>query len=280
MAAFPVALPTPEIGWFPEQVAAVLDGMDVSVATRVQYGREVRHFLAWAGTRPIHPNILLDFKKHLKARGDISSGTKAKYLAVARAFLRELYRAQAIPTDLTIGIKGFKVSRAHKRAPISDADIERAAKFISDDQEDARSRLILALLLFQGLRRIEVTRLLVEDFNRNGKTLMVLGKGHDDKVAVDLHPRTAAILTEYLAKNGPKSGPMFPSSRNHKELGISDRNAHAWRKAFTTRLIRSGMNLLEVSGYTRHASLEMLQIYYHRLEKTKTLPQYYAAFPS
>lgn len=34
-------------------------------------------------------------------------------------------------------------------------------------------------------------------------------------------------------------------------LGIS-RNVHAYRKAFTSKLIESGLNLLEVPLYTRH----------------------------
>src|SRR4051812_12094733 len=103
------------VGVLPEQVRAILDGMDVSEATRTQYRREVRHFLLWLGSTPLHPNILLDFKKYLRHRNDIGAGTKAKYLAVARTFLRELYRLGAIPVDLAAGIKGIKVSRLHKR---------------------------------------------------------------------------------------------------------------------------------------------------------------------
>lgn len=278
-----------------EHADSVINSMDISECTRLQYQREVRHFLLWLGAGQLYPNVLLDYKKHLKSRADIGTGTKAKYLAVARALFRELYRLGLIPVDVTVGIKGFKVSRAHKRTPLSDTDIAAAMHFISDASENSRDRAILALLLYQGLRRVELTRLRVDDFSEGLRTLLVMGKGQDDRCPVDLHPRSVEVLSTYLSAVPLKSGPMFPSPRDasaslsssavwrivmraHSKLGLTQRNVHAWRKAFTTRLIQSGMNLLEVQGYTRHASLQMLQIYYNRLESVKTLPAYYAAF--
>lgn len=294
MAGAALVTLSPSSGWT-SQVRTVIDSMDVSECTRLQYHHDIRHLLAWLGERQLYPNVLLDWKKHLRDRVDIGTGTKAKYLSVARAFFRELYRQRLIPLDVTAGVKGFKVDRAHKRPPLADAEIDSAIAFIKDDGESARDRAIIALLLYQGLRRVELTRLRVEDFNKAEKGLMVLGKGQDDRVSVNLHPRSLAALEKYLACAELKSGSLFPSPkapqsslsssalwrivmRVHKRLGLQRRNAHAWRKAFTTRLIQSGMNLLEVQGYTRHASLQMLQVYYNRLESAKTLPVYYAAF--
>lgn len=276
------------------KVAEIIDHMDISETTRAQYQREIVYFVSWLNARVFHPNILIDFKKHLRARSDIGAGTKAKYLSVARSLCRELYRLQLIPLDVTAGLKGFRVARQHKRSPISDEDIQRVFQYLATDEADIRARVIIALMLFQGLRRVEVSRLRAEDFNRDAKRLAVLGKGKDDYETVDLHPRTVEILTDYLARNNLKSGPLFPSRKSgdaltsnaiwriamkvHRQLGLGDRNLHGWRKAFTTRLIRSGMNLLEVQGYTRHASLGMLQVYYNRMKKEDTLPTYYAAF--
>ena len=63
----------------------------------------------------------------------------------------------------------------------------------------------------------------------------------------------------------------------HRELGISS-NLHGWRKVFTSKLINSGMGLLTVQTFTRHKSIDQLQIYYDRLDKESSLPTYYESF--
>jgi integrase len=278
------------------QISTVIDGMDLSDNSRVQYQRDIRVFGTWLDGRALYPNVLFDYKKHLRgSRNDLSTGTKAKYLAVARSLLRELYRLQVLPVDVTANVKGLKVTRQHKRTPITGDEISRVFDFLDSIDADPRARVIIALMYFQGLRRVEVCRLFVDHFDHQAKTLSVLGKGKDDHEAIDLHPRMVAILSGYLTTMGIKSGPLFPSRENlgqgltsnmiwriaygvHRRLGLDGRNLHSYRKAFTTRLIQTGMPLLDVMTYTRHASLEMLSIYYQRLEKAKTLPAYYEAF--
>ncbi len=63
----------------------------------------------------------------------------------------------------------------------------------------------------------------------------------------------------------------------HRTLGITT-NIHGYRKAFTSKLIDSGLNLLEVKAYTRHKDTSMLQVYYDRFDKKRTLPTYYETF--
>jgi len=65
----------------------------------------------------------------------------------------------------------------------------------------------------------------------------------------------------------------------HRQLGIA-KNVHAYRKVFTSKLIESGLNLLEVQSYTRHRDVSQLQVYYERLDKAKTLPTYYGRLTS
>ncbi len=172
-------------------------------------------------------------------------------------------------------------------------ELQRVWDYLASN-DDTRLKVIVGLLYYQGMRRVEVARLSVEDFNRESKTLLVHGKGRDDKEPVDLHPQMAVILVGYFDEYELRSGPMFPSRRRpgfglsanmlwrlvmdvHKRLGIR-KTIHAYRKVFTSRLIESGLNLLEVRQYTRHRDVTQLQVYYDRLDKNKTLPTYYAAF--
>ena len=119
-------------------------------------------------------------------------------------------------------------------------------------------------------------------------------EGLRDREPVDLHPNMVTILREYLDAHELRSGPLFPSRERpndglssnmvwrivksvHEKLGVK-KNVHAYRKVFTSKLIDSGMNLLEVRQYTRHRDVTQLQVYYDRLDKEKTLVTYYAAF--
>lgn len=96
-------LPTVPGEWLWGHVNRVIDGIDIAPTSRVQYKREIRPFIEWLGSDSIHPNVLLAFKRHLQDRTDIGTGTKSKYLTVARVFLRELYRLHVIPIDVTGG---------------------------------------------------------------------------------------------------------------------------------------------------------------------------------
>jgi integrase len=277
------------------QVNEVIDTIDISETSRCQYKREVLPFLRWLGPNQLHPNVLLDYKRYLQSRTDVGTGTKSKYLTVARVFLRELYRLRVIPLDVTAGIRSFRMTRPHKKSPITDEEIRRLWEYLDSPEADPRARVIIGLMYYQGLRRVEVGRLRIEDFNPGAKTLLVWGKGRDDKEVVDCHPKMVVVLSEYLSRTQLRSGPLFPSRKRgkgeslssnmiyrlvmkvHRQLGIT-KNVHGYRKVFTSKLIESGLNLLEVQSYTRHRDVSQLQVYYDRLDKTKTLPTYYATF--
>jgi integrase/recombinase XerC len=276
-------------------IRRAFEGIGVSETTRVQYERSVIPFIKWVGKRPLHQNILLDWKRHLQSKTDIGTGTKNKYLTVSRVFLRELNRTGILP-HLNQEIKTFRVTKVHKRLPLTDDDVRNVLSYLDGDSVDSRTRVIVGLMYYQGLRRIEVSRLSVDDFNRGDQTLLVWGKGRDDKELVDLHPRMVTILVNYLKEQNLKSGsPLFPSVRRrqvgslssnmiwrlvtavHKELGIH-KNLHSYRKVFTSKLIDSGLNLLEVRQYTRHRDVTQLQVYYDRIDKNRTLTTYYKMF--
>jgi site-specific recombinase XerC len=140
MALLPALVSAPSPGIAADQIRIVIDGMDLSECSRVQYQREIKTFSNWLGTAPFYPNVLLDFKKALKARSDLSAGTKGKYLAVARSFLRELYRLQILPMDVTANVKGIKANHQHKKTPISDDEIARVFEFLNSGDADPRPR--------------------------------------------------------------------------------------------------------------------------------------------
>ena len=124
---------------------------------------------------------------------------------------------------------------------------------------------------------------------------MVHGKSRDDKEPIDLHPNMTALLRDYLNWSDIRSGWLFPSPRKGRPLSSNmiwrivmavhkaacvESNVHGYRKTFTSKLIDSRLNLLEVKQFTRHRDTAQLETYYNRLDKQKTLPTYYRTFDS
>jgi len=205
--------------------------------------------------------------------------------------------------DICQNVKSFNQGKKHKRSGVDETQVSRIIKRLaelSSTPQNTRLKTLLSLLIFQGLRQIEVVRLDVADINLEASDAMVRGKGKDDKEVIDLHPQTVKALKEYLLINHLADGPLFVSMSNNsknqrittktvrnlvnkflKEVGIEGKTTHGFRHYFTTALIKQFKgDLLEVSQYTRHHSLEMLQVYNDRVKKNTDLPKFYQAFNS
>jgi site-specific recombinase XerD len=266
---------------------------DLAPSTKKTYQMAARHFVSWAGSRPLTTAILVEYKSALRNRTDLSAKTKNLYLAAIRTVFRRLFELGSLPVDFSKTVRSFKTNGGHKRAPISDAQVEAAFAYATK-KKDHRLLLILNLLYRQGLRQKEVVDIDVEHFDEDAATLSILGKARDDRETINLHPLTVRALADYLRENELKAGPIFASRKKqgehlttnmlyrlvrdlHRRCGIKN-SPHGWRKVFASRLIESGMNLLDVQSYTRHKSVEQLKVYYDRISIQRTLPEYYKTF--
>lgn len=58
-----------------------------------------------------------------------------------------------------------------------------------------------------------------------------------------------------------------------------EKNVHGLRHFFVTKLVESyGGDLLEVARYTRHRSIETLQVYNDSVSRKRDLPRFYKVF--
>lgn len=135
----------------------------------------------------------------------------------------------------------------------------------------AHTRAILMLASMAGLRVHEVAKVRGDDFDLDGGTLRVVGKGGVEAV-LPLHPDLAA-----LAATMPARGWWFPSPVNagrpvHR-CWVMDRvhdtaalagvqvTSHQVRHWFGTWLVRQGADLRTAQTLLRHASLSTTQVY-------------------
>lgn len=278
----------------------IFDSLDITETTKEDYLSRLPMFLGFVKRNGVTRDLLLDYKQYLRSRTDLGISSKNKYLAVARVTLRELHRCGAISADLSLGVKSFQQSTKHKVQGLNEEEVAKIGEYLRTAESSfkiVRLRALVALLLFQGLRQIEICRLDVEDVDLANDVIKVLGKGHDDKEPLFLHPQTAKALRMYLKQSHVKDGPLFTSLLGQKqgkrlstrglrsiiqglfrELGIQ-RTVHGTRHFFTTRLLQEyGGDVTSVARFTRHNSLEMLMIYNDEVSLGQNTAKYVAAF--
>ena len=262
----------------------MFDLLDCSDNTKADYKARVGDFIKHLSADGLTKKSLLDYKKSLANNNKISVATKNKQLMTAKRFLQIMFNAGIIPFDASKditgrGVKGFQQSAKHKRYGLKSDEVIAICKHLQDSQ-DFRLKAILSLLIYQGLRRVEIVRLDVSDFNVGDLSLKVRGKGKDDKEPIRLHKQTATAIRQYLKSSGLKTGAMFVSQSNNQsgsrltevslyrlvkslldELGIVN-SLHGFRHRFITDLIDTGAGLMQVKKMSRHRGIDMLQVYY------------------
>jgi len=283
-------------------IDSIFDNLDVSEQTRKEYKYRIKDFLEFVSIGGLSNNAFLEYKRNLLARSEISISTKNKYLAAARIFLKELNRHGKLPVDITQNVKGFYQDKKHKVDGISVKDMERICYVFQNYEyysNNLRLKAVVGLLAYQGLRQIEIVRLDVKDIHLARKVALVRGKGRDDKEPIPLNPQTVSLLKEYIESENLNDGPLFyclsgPNTGERlttrglrlmvtdflSDIGI-EKTTHSFRHYFTTELIKAYKgDLIEVSHYTRHRSLEMLQVYNDKVQMDADLPRFYSVFNS
>jgi integrase len=280
----------------------LFESLDVSESTRREYRFYSQQFINFLADRQFSVDSFLEYKRYLASKNDLSVSSKNKYLTTARILLKELNRRGLLPMDITQNIKSFKQSRRHKRTGLVEEEVSKLVKAINalpEDRSTYRLKAIIALMILQGLRQCEITRLNVSDVDLVHGLLFVRGKGRDDVEAVYMHPESVIAVRKYLKYTRIADGALFVSwSNNNRNQRITTKSlrrmvkdtlmaleipktVHGFRHYFTTTLLKEyGGDLLQVARYTRHKSLSMLQVYDDSIKEAADLPRYYRTFDS
>ena len=145
-----------------------------------------------------------------------------------------------------------------------------------------RDFALLRLLADNALRRCEIGRLGLSDFEAGARRLAVRGKGQDDKEWLTLNPPTVAAIQEYLAASGHTDGGLFrncafrASAKGQtltddglyavireygKQIGLK-LSPHKLRHfGITAALDKTGGDLRRVRKFSRHKRVDTVIIY-------------------
>ncbi len=292
----------PELEWF-----ASLE----SLHTRRAYERDIQDFMGFTGIdaplgfRLVNRAHVLAWRRALEARA-LSGATIRRKLAALASLYEFLCDRNAVEQNPVKGVKRPKVDTYEGKTPALGDHQARAllASPKTETLKGLRDRAILSILLFHALRREEVTRLRVKDFNlmRSGLPhLRVQGKGEKTRF-LPTNPATLGHVMEYLERAGHGAdgdGPLFRPLRNTRngkldaaltafgvyehvvkrymrEIGLTGElfAPHALRATAATNALSHDSDIAKVQEWLGHANIQTTRIYDRRSSRPEDSPTF------
>lgn len=267
-----------------------------SKATAESYTNAVKQYLQFIekyGMNPQSAETVKEYKHHLLGLGYKASTVNSYITSIKRfyVYLEEVGACQNVAK---------KVKKVHENKDFKKdcLTVQQAKTVISTCNTSTltgkRDHALMCLLLYTGLRTIEVARAQVGDIRNKGNTIVlyVQGKGHAEKDSFVVLPETVQhAINDYL-KARPETltdeSPLFACTGNRatnkplhvksisrivkgifKENGlISERlTAHSTRHTACTLALLSGASLQDVQQMARHQNINTTLIYSHNINR-------------
>ena len=290
----------PEAQWF-----ANLD----SAQTRRAYKNDLKAFMAFTGIvqpeefRSVTRAHILAWRADLESQ-KLAGSTIRRKLAALASLYEYLCETNAVTHNPVKGVKRPKVDSYEGKTPaLGDAQARLLLDAPSADTlKGKRDRAILSVLLYHALRREELTKLLVKDFNQERRGvphLRVQGKGGKLRY-IPTHSNTLRLVSEYLEVAGhgqDLDGPLFrpivnPRAghtataltsggvyaavvvRYMRQVGILGENMgpHALRATAATSALEHNADIAKVQEWLGHASISTTRVYDRRGFKPEDSP--------
>jgi integrase len=246
-------------------------------------GAQIRYrLLDFCGTVPASPKRV--YKHHVErwmARPDLRPQYRRSRLSALRGFTKWCVAEGHMKKDPCLTVPMPKVPpQLPKRLTH-----EEASRLVDYCSTDLRLSLIVLLMLQEGLRRIEVSRLNVEDIDFAERSMTIRGKGGHgcETDALPITEETWRALDRYLAAEGHSHGPLIRNRvRLHgrtapntiselvrqamvdcgiKRPGDGLRTPHSCRHTCAHDVLSRTSNVRAVQQALRHRSVRSTEVY-------------------
>ena len=282
--------------------------------TRRAYEADIRSFMASCGIsqpsdfRLVTRSHVLAWRADLEAQ-QVAGATIRRKLAALASLYDHLCNENAVTSNPVKGVKRPKVETQEGKTPaLSDAQARALLDAPpTDTLKGIRDRAILSVLLFHGLRRMELSKLHVKDFGQHRRGIvhmLISGKGGKQRY-VPIHPETEKLVTNYLKLAGhasDKEGALFRSVRDRAlgrtgalspgavyaqvvkyymaKVGIEGENMgpHALRATAATSALEHDADIAQVQAWLGHASISTTKVYDRRDAKPSQSPTFKVAY--
>lgn len=282
-----------------EIIAEWIAECDILPSTKRDYRRKVALWFRWLAAQDIDTRLperrhVLEYKQQLQAEGK-SVYTVNSLVTILKLFYGFCER-HGYYDNIAAGIKSSKRHTEYSKLPLT---AEQAFRLLdSIDPETIigrRDRLMISLMLFNGLRTCEVERIDIGDISkREGEPILYIQrKGRMDKnEIVVLHPNTVEWLEEYIAdRDFAENDPLFIShkakcdnrlvrqtigrivKRRLRCIGISNPkiSAHSLRHTFGALLVEQGVDIETIKDMMGHSDTKTTRIYIEMAQQRRLL---------
>lgn len=285
----------PEAEWF-----ANLD----NPRTRRAYQIDLRDFMGFVGIahpdefRTVTRAHVLAWRKHLEGR-QLSGATIRRKLAALSSLFDYLCEQNAVSLNPVAGVKRPRGSSNEGKTPALGDHQARALLDAPDPEtlKGKRDRAMIAVLLYQGLRREELCLLKVRDIHdrRGVPHLRIHGKGQKIRF-LPLHPAGAERLHTYLEVAGhgtTPDAPLFQPLRRTGESITADGvykcvlayaaqvkistdglGVHGLRTTAATNALEHEADLAKVQEWLGHANIATTRLYDRRKSRPQDSPTF------
>lgn len=250
------------------------DRQELAKTTAISNSTVLLGFAASVGDLPLDRVNQRHIRKWLGR--DVARSTARTQFSVVRGFFDWAVLNKHVRSNPCQSVKPPRLPRTVPRGLRSEA----VGKLFT--VLDPRGELISSLMVQEGLRCVEVSRLRAGDVDHRERAMLVVGKGGHERV-LPLSEETWLALNRYLSAH-PVIGsePLVRSystgrgiSANYisammagwmKEAGIKERprdgvSGHALRHTAATDMLRAGADLRDVQTALGHASIGSTQVY-------------------
>jgi integrase/recombinase XerC len=234
------ALPVLAMGW----VAWRLNTGQINQVTAREQRYTLTYFTDAMGNRPLKQIGPADLERWRSSMNDhLSPGTIRMRWRVVYCFLEWLVDEGKIRRNPARRIPTPKVPRAVHRNLRADQ-----ACALHDACVDNRERLIIALGFQLGMRRCEIARAQLGDFDTVARTVKIVGKGGHERV-VALTAEVERAVAAYLAETGQRAGPLVRDVSGRRGL-TPDYIGQLWNAV----AYRAGVKTKGWDGVASHAA--------------------------
>lgn len=252
-----------------------------SKCTIKAYGFDLKEFSEFFIDRKVSDLRYYDLNcwcNNLEKKG-FSNSSRARKIAAVKSFFRYLMKMEIIDKNPSDGLSGPKIEKCQPKV----ITMEEAKELLFHARNDGSNEMfyfrdytIMAVFLYTGVRREELTNILLSDVNLKQNTILIHGKG-DKQRTVYINDTLHSVLSEYVSfyrgrlSKAQNSNYLFPSSKSEKisvstvnnivnkvfeSAGIKQKgiSAHILRKRFATSVFESVGDIALTSKLLGHSS--------------------------
>lgn len=282
-----------------EIISDWLSECDILPATKQDYQRKIALWFRWLSARdvdtrsPERRHVLL-YKQQLQVDGK-SVYTVNSLVTILKLFYGFCER-RGYYDNIAAGIKSSKRHTEYSKLPLTaEQAFELLESIDTNTMVGRRDRLMISLMLFNGLRTCEVERIDIGDFStREGEPILsIQRKGRTDKnEIVVLHPNTVTWLEEYISdRDFDEHTPLFISHKARCDnrlvrqtigrivkqrlarMGISNTkiSAHSLRHTFGALMVEQGVDIETIKDMMGHSDTKTTRIYIEMAQQRRLL---------